>query len=247
MIDDGRAGCRWGCTWPTGDTTSTSWSWDRARPDCPARCAPPAWGSRCSIVEKSDVWGGSAAMSAGALWVPANAAMRAIGLEDSEDDAVRYLTSITHGEIDEARLRAFVTESNRMIDWLAANSHVDVHVAGALPRLQHRRRRRTSGRSLAGTGCVRRDRVGRGLPHAAPAVSGHADPRQVPDADPRGARAADARHQAEARPRQGLRPLHQAFRRPQALRVAATRTSRWVRRSPPGCGCRSTSTACRCG
>ncbi len=76
------------------------------------------------IVEKSDVWGGSAAMSAGALWVPCNTAMRVIGLEDSEDDAIRYLTSITHGEIDESRLRAFVTESNRMIDWLAANSHV---------------------------------------------------------------------------------------------------------------------------
>ena len=76
------------------------------------------------IVEKSDVWGGSAAMSAGALWVPCSAAMRSIGLEDSEDDAVRYLKAITHGEIDESRLRSFVTESNRMIDWLAANSHV---------------------------------------------------------------------------------------------------------------------------
>lgn len=76
------------------------------------------------IVEKSDVWGGSAAMSAGALWVPCSAAMRSAGLEDSEDDAVRYLKAITHGEIDEARLRAFVTESNRMIDWLAGNSHV---------------------------------------------------------------------------------------------------------------------------
>ena len=76
------------------------------------------------IVEKSDVWGGSAAMSAGALWVPCSAAMRAAGIDDSEEDALRYLKSVTHGEIDEARLRSFITDSNRMIDWMAANSHV---------------------------------------------------------------------------------------------------------------------------
>jgi 3-oxosteroid 1-dehydrogenase len=76
------------------------------------------------VVEKSAVWGGSAAMSAGALWVPDNRHMRAAGIDDSEDDAVRYLKAVTHGEIDEARLRRFVVESNRMIDWLAASSHV---------------------------------------------------------------------------------------------------------------------------
>lgn len=76
------------------------------------------------VVEKSPVWGGSAAMSAGALWVPCNRPMRAAGLADDEDDALRYLKTVTHGEIDESRLRQFVTESNRMIEWLAANSHV---------------------------------------------------------------------------------------------------------------------------
>lgn len=76
------------------------------------------------IVEKSEVWGGSAAMSAGAVWVPCSKQMAATGLKDSADDAVRYLASVTHGEIDEDRLRAFVTDSNRMVDWLAANSHV---------------------------------------------------------------------------------------------------------------------------
>jgi 3-oxosteroid 1-dehydrogenase len=75
------------------------------------------------IVEKSDVWGGSAAMSAGAVWVPCSRQMRAAGLEDSQDDALRYLKTVTHGEIDESRLRAFVVESNRMIDWLGANTY----------------------------------------------------------------------------------------------------------------------------
>jgi len=96
------------------------------------------------IVEKSEVWGGSAAMSAGAVWVPCSKQMSAAGLEDSADDAVRYLAAVTHGEIDEARLRSFVTDSNRMVDWLAANTHVtftslvdypdyNTDVAGARP------------------------------------------------------------------------------------------------------------------
>ncbi len=51
------------------------------------------------MVEKQATWGGSAAMSAGAFWVPANKWMRAEGLEDSDDDAVRYLLAATHNEV----------------------------------------------------------------------------------------------------------------------------------------------------
>jgi 3-oxosteroid 1-dehydrogenase len=76
------------------------------------------------VVEKQPSWGGNTAMSAGALWVPANKWMRAAGLEDSEDDAVRYLVALTGGDVPEARLRAFVRESNRMVEYLEANSHV---------------------------------------------------------------------------------------------------------------------------
>ena len=43
------------------------------------------------ITEKSDVWGGSAAMSAGALWIPANDKMSAVGIDDSEADALGQL------------------------------------------------------------------------------------------------------------------------------------------------------------
>ena len=76
------------------------------------------------IVEKSAVWGGSAAMSAGAVWVPNSKQMAAAGLRDNTEDAVRYLHGVTHGEIGESRLRDFVANANRMVDSLATSSHV---------------------------------------------------------------------------------------------------------------------------
>ena len=76
------------------------------------------------IVEKGDTWGGSTAMSAGAVWLPNNRAMKALGLEDSEDEGVKYLAHLTGGTIPEERLRTFIREGNRMIDYLATRTHL---------------------------------------------------------------------------------------------------------------------------
>ncbi len=78
------------------------------------------------VVEKQATWGGNTAMSAGVLWVPANKWMRAEGIDDSEDEGVRYLLAATGGEVPEARLRDFVRESNRMAEYLEANSAVQL-------------------------------------------------------------------------------------------------------------------------
>ena len=76
------------------------------------------------IVEKGEEWGGSTAMSAGAVWLPDNRAMHKLGLDDSEDDGVKYLKHLTGGTIPEERLRTFIREGNRMVDYLAARTHV---------------------------------------------------------------------------------------------------------------------------
>jgi 3-oxosteroid 1-dehydrogenase len=76
------------------------------------------------IVEKGDTWGGSTAMSAGAVWLPNNRAMKALGLDDSEDEGVKYLAHLTGGTIPEERLRTFIREGNRMIDYLATRTHL---------------------------------------------------------------------------------------------------------------------------
>ena len=81
-------------------------------------------GQRVLIVEKDDAWGGNTAMSAGAVWVPGNRSMNAKGITDTEDDGVRYLLAVTGGEIPEARLRTFVHDANRMVDYLESRTRV---------------------------------------------------------------------------------------------------------------------------
>ena len=76
------------------------------------------------IAEKGATWGGSTAMSGGAVWVPNNRDMKAKGIEDSEDDAVKYILHLTGGSVAEDRIRTFVREGNRMIDYLEANTHL---------------------------------------------------------------------------------------------------------------------------
>lgn len=73
-------------------------------------------GLKVIVTEKSDVWGGSAAMSAGALWIPANDKMSAVGIDDSEADALEYLSAVTFGTIKTSRLQTFVRAANRMIN-----------------------------------------------------------------------------------------------------------------------------------
>src|SRR5689334_7121143 len=77
------------------------------------------------IAEKGPTWGGSTAMSGGAVWIPNNRDMKAKGLEDSEDDAVKYLLHLTGGSVAEDRIRTFVREGNRMIDYLEAHTHLE--------------------------------------------------------------------------------------------------------------------------
>lgn len=85
------------------------------------------------IVEKGDTWGGSTAMSAGAVWLPDNQAMKDLGLSDSEDDGVTYMMHLTAGSVPEERIRTFIREGNRMIAYLAARTHLRFTSLGTYP------------------------------------------------------------------------------------------------------------------
>jgi 3-oxosteroid 1-dehydrogenase len=90
-------------------------------------------GLRVLVLEKGDTWGGSSAMSGGAIWIPSNASARRKGLEDSEDAGVEYLRTLTGGTVAEERIRTFVREGNRMVDYLAARSHLTVQALEHYP------------------------------------------------------------------------------------------------------------------
>src|ERR1700682_3890756 len=90
-------------------------------------------GRKVVIAEKSDVWGGSAAMSAGALWVPANSKMHLVGISDSEAEALQYLKHVTEGRVAISRLDAFVKASNRMVEAFEGDGSLDLEPLALYP------------------------------------------------------------------------------------------------------------------
>jgi 3-oxosteroid 1-dehydrogenase len=85
------------------------------------------------ILEKGATWGGSTAMSGGAIWMPNNRSARRKGIDDSEEAGVEYLVGLTKGTVAEERIRTFVREGNRMIDYLAEKSHLTVEALDFYP------------------------------------------------------------------------------------------------------------------
>lgn len=85
-------------------------------------------GLNALVIEKSPVYGGSTAMSGGAIWIPNNHLMKKAGLSDSLDEGLTYLKSITKGIVSEQRLRAYVESGAEMVRYLEEQSRVRFQV-----------------------------------------------------------------------------------------------------------------------
>jgi 3-oxosteroid 1-dehydrogenase len=59
------------------------------------------------VIEKSDAYGGSSAMSGGVCWVGNNPHMKRAGIADSDEEVLTYLRAITKGEASDAHLTAY--------------------------------------------------------------------------------------------------------------------------------------------
>ena len=84
-------------------------------------------GARVLLIEKSDRYGGSSAMSGGSLWVPQSHFMDEADIEDNRDDALAYLREITAGEVDVAKLEAYVDTAPEAIRYLAEHAHLRMY------------------------------------------------------------------------------------------------------------------------
>ena len=71
------------------------------------------------VLEKSDRYGGTTAVSGGGVWIPCNDQMAAAGVPDSEAEALTYLKHLTGGEVPQARLEAYVRGAREMVRNLA--------------------------------------------------------------------------------------------------------------------------------
>ncbi|MED5261343.1 MAG: FAD-binding protein [Myxococcota bacterium] len=76
------------------------------------------------LIEKTDQYGGSSAMSSCLLWVPNNHLMPGLGIEDSPEEAMDYLRGTTEGAVSDARLESFRENGPPMLRYLTEKTRV---------------------------------------------------------------------------------------------------------------------------
>ena len=81
------------------------------------------------VLEKHAVIGGTTLVSGGVAWVPNNHVMAREGLQDSREDAIRYVQKLSLGQADQEVIEAFVDQGPRMLDFLEANSSLRFRVS----------------------------------------------------------------------------------------------------------------------
>ncbi|MDG1731418.1 MAG: FAD-binding protein [Thalassotalea sp.] len=106
-------------------------------------------GNSVLIVEKSDKYGGTSAISGGGIWIPNNDEFNALGGNDSYESALTYIKAASKGSVDESRIRAYLDNAPKMIRELQANSRVNYAVAEKYPDYyQHLEGSLPGGRSM---------------------------------------------------------------------------------------------------
>ena len=77
------------------------------------------------VIEKSEVYGGTSAVSGGGIWVPCNNQIESVGGNDTREEALTYLKHLTRGEVPESKLETYVDSAREMV--LEMASEHDVH------------------------------------------------------------------------------------------------------------------------
>jgi 3-oxosteroid 1-dehydrogenase len=90
-------------------------------------------GARVGVFEKADRIGGTSAWSGGMLWIPNNPLMREARIDDSTDEALEYLASLSLDMIDPDLARALVEAGPEMIAFLQARTPVQFRIVERFP------------------------------------------------------------------------------------------------------------------
>ena len=81
-------------------------------------------GANPLVIEKSDHYGGSSAVSAGLMWVPCNDQMVAAGIPDSIEESLSYLKSLCRDEVPEEQLHSWVENGRDLLRYLEDNTRL---------------------------------------------------------------------------------------------------------------------------
>ncbi|MCY4393149.1 MAG: FAD-dependent oxidoreductase [Chloroflexi bacterium] len=90
-------------------------------------------GAEVAVLERADVVGGTTALSGGVLWVPNNHHMAEAGIEDSREDALAYLNSLSLGMMDDELVGTLIDTGPEMLRYMEDNTPVSLHVFEGYP------------------------------------------------------------------------------------------------------------------
>ncbi|NKF21996.1 FAD-dependent oxidoreductase [Solimonas marina] len=97
-----------------------------------ALCAK-AQGLSAVVIEKSDKYGGTSAVSGGGIWIPCNDDIAKAGAHDSFDEALTYLKRVIGNGVPQARIEAYLRNGPDMVRYLADTFDVRFHSVPKYP------------------------------------------------------------------------------------------------------------------
>jgi 3-oxosteroid 1-dehydrogenase len=92
-----------------------------------------AGGASVGLFEKADTVGGTSAWSGGMVWIPMNPHMAELGIEDSRNEVLTYLESLSNGMIDLNLAGALVDAGPEAVTWLEQNTPVQFQIIKDFP------------------------------------------------------------------------------------------------------------------
>lgn len=90
-------------------------------------------GADVLLIEKSDVFGGTTAISGGALWIPESRHAKTAGLDDSRENVLTYLDALMGGVNQRHMIEAFLDAAPEAIDFLEQNTRAKFTVRKVAP------------------------------------------------------------------------------------------------------------------
>lgn len=80
--------------------------------------AAAASGLDVLLLEKTDQFGGTTALSGGVIWIPNNPSMKRGGISDSEAEALHYLKAVVGDDVPETKLRSYIRRGPEMLAFM---------------------------------------------------------------------------------------------------------------------------------
>ncbi len=79
-------------------------------------------GAKVTLIEKTNVVGGTTAVSGGIPWIPNNHHMSEVGETDSKEEVFTFMKTLAQGRSDDSLIEAFIDNAPQMLKYLEENT-----------------------------------------------------------------------------------------------------------------------------